>query len=159
MSIAIFPGSFDPLTKGHLDIIKRASYLFDELIVTVASNTSKSGLFTTEERRDLIYPNIKMLSNVKVVVSNELTVDFAKKNGAKVIIRGLRNSSDFNSESSIAIMNKNLNDHIETLFLITDPKYQAISSSLVKEIAYFDGDISQYVPKNVIKSIKKKLNS
>lgn len=157
MTKAIFPGSFDPITYGHLDLIKRASKMFDELVVTVAKNTSKNGIFSFEERIELIEENIKDLHNVTVVMAEGLTVELAKKMGATVIVRGLRNSSDFNNESAIATMNHNLDKSIESVFLITKPKYQSVSSSLIKEIAHFNGDISEFVPDNVSKSLKKKM--
>lgn len=157
MTTAIFPGSFDPITNGHLDLIKRASKLFDKVIITVANNTSKNGVFNAQERIDLIKPNIiDAMNNVEVREAKGLTVDFARQVGAKVIIRGLRNSTDFNSESSISNMNYHLDNYIESVFLITRPKYQAVSSSLIREIAYFGGDIEEYVPDNVANSLRKR---
>lgn len=156
MTKAIFPGSFDPITNGHLDLIKRASKLFDEVIITVANNTSKNGVFNIDERINLIKPNIESMDNVEVREAKGLTVDFANQVGAKIIIRGLRNSTDFNSESSISNMNYHLDDSIESIFLITRPKYQAVSSSLIREIAYFGGDIEEYVPSNVANSLRKR---
>lgn len=158
MTKAIFPGSFDPLTKGHLDLIKRSSQMFEEVVVTVAKNTSKNGVFTYKERMDLIKPNIASIENVSVTDADGLTVDLANSINATVIVRGLRNSSDFNSESSIAAMNYNLDNSIESVFLITRPEFQSVSSSLIKEIAHFGGDITPYVPQNVASALKEKLS-
>ncbi|CAI2613059.1 pantetheine-phosphate adenylyltransferase [Apilactobacillus kunkeei] len=158
MTKAIFPGSFDPLTKGHLDLIKRASKMFDEVVVTVAKNTSKNGVFSYDERMSLIKPNIEGIKNVSVTSADGLTVDLAEQVGATVIVRGLRNSSDFNAESSIASMNYNLDNTIESVFLITRPEFQSVSSSLIKEIAHFGGDITPYVPQNVATALKEKLS-
>lgn len=157
MTIAIFPGSFDPITNGHLDLIKRASKYFNKLIVTVGKNTSKNGLFSLDERMKMVKDNVDKIDNVEVMIADGLIVDFAKRVSASVIIRGLRNVKDFDSENAISNMNHNLDNSIETMFLIAKPLFQAVSSSLIKEICYFNGDISNYVPSNVEKSLKEKM--
>lgn len=156
MTIAVYPGSFDPLTMGHLNIIERASQLFDQLIVTVGINTSKKALFTTEERVDLIQKSVAHLPNVVVQAEGGLTVQFVKQVGANVIIRGLRDAKDLEYEANIANMNRYLDDSIETVFLVTAPKYAFISSTLLKEVLHFKGDISQLVPPAVADALNQK---
>ncbi|UQS85517.1 pantetheine-phosphate adenylyltransferase [Apilactobacillus apisilvae] len=157
MTIAIFPGSFDPITNGHLDLIKRASKQFDKLIVTVAKNTNKNGMFSLEERMQMVKLNVSNLDNVDVKIADGLIVDFAKSMCASVIVRGLRNINDFSAENSIFNMNYNLDNSIDTMLLIAKPKYQVISSSLIKEVFHFGGDVSQYVPENVLNKLKGKI--
>ncbi|ANZ61809.1 pantetheine-phosphate adenylyltransferase [Secundilactobacillus paracollinoides] len=156
MTKAVFPGSFDPLTMGHLNLIQRASGLFDELIVTVGTNISKRSLFTPDERVALIQESVADLSNVRVQMESGLTVDFVKSVNASVILRGLRNSKDYDYEAGIAQMNHYLDNGIETLFLLTDAKYAFISSSLLKEVLHFGGDISELVPPAVVAALAKK---
>lgn len=156
---ALFPGSFDPITNGHLDLIKRASKIFNQVVVAVMTNTTKKSMFSPEEKLVLIENEIKKLKNVSVVeVKAGLTVDLAKQINADVIIRGVRNVNDYQFEQQIAVMNRKLDDQIETLLLPSSPQYNEISSSLIKEIAKFKGDISKFVPLNVAKAIEGKIN-
>ncbi len=157
MKKAIYPGSFDPVTVGHLDIIKRASKLVDELIVVVLINENKTPFFSLEERVLMLEDELKELDNVKVTCYKGLLVDFAQKENINAIIRGLRGNVDFQYEIIMAQTNKALSESIETIFLITDSKYSYISSSTVKEVAAFGGDISKFVPKSVENKILKKI--
>ena len=145
--IAIYPGSFDPLTNGHLDIINRSASIFDELIIAVAINSEKETLLTKDQRLEIIIEATSDINNVKVEFFNGLLVDYANKNDAPTIVRGLRTLSDFEYEFRMAIMNRNLDNSIETIFLMTDEKYGHISSSFVKEIYNLNGDVSSFVPK------------
>lgn len=155
----LFPGSFDPITKGHLDIIKRASALFDEVLVAIMTNSTKNALFNEKERLNLIQQEIVDLENVKVItVEKKLTVDVAIENNVNAIIRGVRDVNDFEFEKNLAIMNHKLSPKIETLLLPSTPDLSAVSSSLIKEIADFGGDISAFVSKNVLMAIEEKLN-
>lgn len=155
-TIAVVPGSFDPITLGHLDIIQRSSQLFDEVHVSVLNNSKKTGFFSIEERLTLIEEAVKDLPNVKVDYFSGLLIDFCERVGAKQIVRGLRAVSDFEYEMQLTSMNKKLNDDIETLYMMTNNQYSFISSSMVKEVAKYDGDVSSIVPKNVEKAIKEK---
>jgi pantetheine-phosphate adenylyltransferase len=155
-SIAVCPGSFDPITYGHLDIIKRGAKVFDELFVVVLNNSSKQALFTVEERKSLIKEVIKDIPNVKVDEFHGLLVDYAKNVGASAIIRGLRAVSDFEYEMQITSMNRVLNEDIETFFVMTNNQYSFLSSSIVKEVAHYDGKISELVPPIVEKALHKK---
>lgn len=158
MSIALFPGSFDPLTNGHLDIIQRASQLFDHVVVGVGHNTSKQALFTPEEKVDLISTVVADLPNVDVTIMHGLTVQFMSEIGAKFIVRGLRNSKDFEYERDIAGVNSALAD-VETIFLLAKPENQNISSSMVKEIGSMGADnMAKFVPKVVVDALKERLN-
>lgn len=153
---AIFPGSFDPITNGHLDVIKRSAQLFEYVYVIILTNTAKKPLFSAEKRQMLVEDAIKDLSNVTVLLKEaDLTVNVANQLGAQVIIRALRNAQDFEFEKNIAEMNKNLAPQIETMLLVTDPKYSFVSSSLVKEVARFKGDVSQLVSPLVLAELKK----
>lgn len=159
MTLAIYPGSFDPFTKGHLDVAKRASHIFDEVIIALLSNPSKIVPFIPlDERAFLIKGALKAenLTNVIVDCFDGLTVAYAKQKNAKVLIRGLRAVSDFEYEMQLAQMNQNLDNSIETVFLTTKPKYNFISSSVVKEACLLGGDISKLVPKNVNEYLKKR---
>ena len=148
--IAIFPGSFDPLTFGHLDLIERASRLFDKVIVLVATNTAKQSLFIPNVRQQFVANAVQHFPNVSVEhLTDELVMQYAKQVGATVLIRGVRNTVDFEYEYSIANANRQLNPQLETVLLYADERYRHLSSSLIKEIAKFGGDISQMVPPEV----------
>lgn len=146
MKIAIYPGSFDPITNGHLDILKNASEIFDEVIIAVAHNINKNGFLTVEERVNLIKRSIKDLPNVKVDSFSGLTIEYAKKHNAEVLIRGLRAVSDFEYEMQLSQANSALCASIKTVFLTTKPEYNFISSSTIREILSNNGDISKFVP-------------
>lgn len=154
--IAVVPGSFDPVTLGHLDIIKRASDIFDIVYIAVLNNSSKSPLFTVEERIDLIGQVTKQYSNVRIESSSGLLIDYAKEKKANAIIRGLRAVSDFEYEMQITSMNRVLDEHIETFFIMTKNQYSFLSSSIVKEVAKYGGNIGELVPAVVEKALKEK---
>ena len=154
MRIAVYPGSFDPITNGHLDIVKRASRLYDKVIIGVLDNSSKKPMFSSVERKEMIDENIKDMPNVSCDVFSGLLVDFAKQNGATVIVKGLRTVTDFEYEFQMALLNKALNPAYETMFMMTDSKYSYISSSMVKEVAKYNGELDGLVPQNVILKIK-----
>ena len=149
MKIAVYPGSFDPITYGHLDILKNASGIFDKIIIAVAHNVAKSGFLTVEERVNLIRESIKDMPNVEADSFEGLTIEYAKKRGATVLIRGLRAVSDFEFEMQLSQTNSALCDEIKTVFLTTKPEYNFISSSTIKEILANGGDISKFVPEPV----------
>jgi len=153
---AIYPGSFDPVTNGHLDIANRAAALFDELIICVYDRPQKHLMFSAKERVDLIKKAVAHLPNVRVTSYDGLTVDFARKMKAKVMVRGLRMSSDFEREFEMALMNKKLDREIELVCLMTSLEFQFLSSSLLKEACELGGDISSLVPKHVAVALKKK---
>ena len=153
--IAIYPGSFDPITNGHLDIINRSSKLFDELIVAVSSDNSKQTLFSTNQRKNMIERSVSNIKNIKIKSFEGLLVDFACKKNIKTVVRGLRALSDFEYEFRMAIMNRNLNENIETIFLMTHEKYAHISSSLIKEIYFLGGTIDNFVPNPVLEGLEK----
>ena len=156
MSIAICPGSFDPVTLGHLDIINRAAHLFDRVIVLVMSNRSKKdSLFTVEERMELLERSIKF-DNVKIDTYDGLLVNYAKEKGAVAIVKGLRAMSDFEYEFQQALTNKELNPDVETVCLTTEGKNMYLSSSMVKEVCTLGGDISAFVPAEIAKDINKR---
>ncbi|AIS60452.1 pantetheine-phosphate adenylyltransferase [Listeria ivanovii] len=156
--IAVIPGTFDPITNGHLDIIERAAKIFDVLYVAVLNNSSKKPLFNVEERMKMIKQVTAHLPNIQVESASGLTVDYAAKRGATAIVRGLRAVSDFEYEMQIASMNRTLNATIETFFVMTNTKYSFLSSSMVKEVAQYQGDISELVPEVVNKAIQAKFN-
>ena len=159
---ACYPGTFDPITIGHLDIIERAAKKFDELDVLIMKNPRKNSSFTEEERKELIEKSISSLTckdKIHVLIGNGLTVDFAKKINAGVIIRGIRAVSDYEYELQQATANQMLNEDIETLFFIARPKYSFLSSSVVKEIALNGGDIREFVPLEVVEIVEKKLRN
>lgn len=159
MNIAVYPGSFDPITNGHLDVIKRASKVFDEVIVGILVNPDKKGLFAIEEREELIRRVIKDIPNARVESFSGLLVDFMKERDIKVIIKGLRAVSDFEYEFQMALMNKKLNPNIETLFMMTDAKYSFLSSSSVKQVAMFGGSINGLVPDEIIEDVMYKMHN
>lgn len=156
MSKAVFPGSFDPPTLGHLNIIERASSLFTEIDVVVAVNPEKKYLFTPEERVEMLRELTKNYSNVKIHTWNSLIVDYAKKNGADVLLRGIRNATDFAYEFDLSLINHSLNNKVDTIFIPCEQKYVTIKSSSIKELARFGGDISQMVPELVAREVQKK---
>ncbi len=149
MKIAIYPGSFDPITLGHLDILKNASEIFDKVIIAVAHNSAKSGFLSAQKRVELIKKSIEGMNNVEVDAFEGLTIEYAKKHGANVLIRGLRAVSDFEFEMQLSQTNSALCDEIKTVFLTTKPEYNFISSSTIREILENKGDISKFVPKAV----------
>ncbi len=157
MNIAIVPGSFDPVTNGHLDIIKRTSELFDVVYVSILSNSSKTPLFSVEERIELIKRVTSDLPNVKVEGFTGLLVDYAREKGAKFIVKGLRAVTDFEYEFQMSLTNKQLAPEIETFFITTNSKYAYLSSSIVKEVATYGGDFTEMVPLEIIDDIKEKI--
>ena len=158
MTIAIYPGAFDPITNGHLDIATRAAKLFDKVIIGVFDTPAKNILFATEERVELVRQAISDLPNVEVQSFTSLTIDFAKEVGAKAIVRGLRVVTDFEREFEMALMNKKLSPDVDVVCLMTNLQYQFLSSSLLKEVASMDGDINSLAPKQVVAALMKKYN-
>lgn len=159
MNKAVYAGSFDPITFGHLDIIKRSAELYDELIIAVATNTSKNAFLSLDEKMSTIQEtiDIEKLSNVKVIkFTDGLIVDFAKEHNANVLIRGLRSVKDFEYETEIDSMNKTQAPNVETIYLMASKDFRPISSTLVREIAHFDGDLSELVPNPVNELFKNK---
>lgn len=156
---AIYPGSFDPVTYGHLDVIKRSCKIVDELIVGVLNNNAKMPLFSAEERVKMLEEVTKDLGNVKIVLFNGLLIDFARQQGAAVVIRGLRAITDFEYELQMSQTNHKLEPSVETMFLTTSIEYSYLSSTTVKEIAAFGGDISQFVPEAVAVELEKKMKA
>ena len=159
MAKAIFPGSFDPLTNGHLETIQTAAKIFDQLYVVIMTNTQKKYLFKEKERVNLAKKALDSISNIKVIGRPvELTIDVARELWANTIVRGLRNDADFNYEREIAQINKTLAPELNTIFLLTGPENSFISSSMIKETAMFGGDISKLVPPVVNRALKEKVN-
>ena len=159
MKTALYPGSFDPITNGHLDIIERAVHIFDKVIVAVTRNVEKENTFFSEkERMDMILESITSLENVEVDSFEGLMVNHAVKHGAVAAIRGLRALSDFEFEFKMALMNRSLNEEISTLFLMPHAKYTHVSSSMVREAASLGGSVSEYVPLHVDQALKEKYN-
>ena len=158
MKIAIYPGSFDPITKGHLDVLKTGSEIFDKVIIAVSKNSAKQTFLSVEERMALITASIVDLDNVEVDSFEGLTVEYAKRKGAKVLLRGLRAVSDFEYEMQLSQTNSALLENIKTVFLITKPKYNFISSSTVKDVILLGGDISKFVPEPVNEYLIKRGN-
>ncbi|TJY43232.1 pantetheine-phosphate adenylyltransferase [Cohnella pontilimi] len=156
--VAVYPGSFDPATFGHLDIIQRAAKQFDRLIVAVLNNTSKSPLFSVEERKELLREVTKDLPNVEIDSFRDLLVRYMRSRQARIIIRGIRSVTDFEYELQIASTNRQLDESIETIFMMTNPKYSYLSSSIVKEIATFHGDVQDLVPPAVEIALRKKFD-
>lgn len=155
--IVVYPGTFDPLTNGHLGVIKRGLNIFDKVIVVVASNSSKNPLFNAQERVDMIREVVEGLENVEVDQFDGLLVDYARKRGAKVILRGLRSVTDFDYEFQMANINKKIAPDIETLFMMTEEEYFFINSIHVREVAYFGGNVSKLVPVCVERRLKEKV--
>ena len=155
--IAIYPGTFDPITNGHYDIIKRSSVLFDELIIAITNDSNKNVMFSISERINMVEKIIKGQNNIRVEQFSGLLMNYAESEQANVIIRGLRVLSDFEYEFKMAMMNRSINDTIDTLFLMPNRKYVHISSSLIKEVATLGGDISDYVSPMILKEIHKKV--
>lgn len=156
-SIAVYPGSFDPLTNGHLDVIERAAALFDELIVAIAHQTDKSPLFSVEERVAMAKKSVEALPNVRVADFESLLVDYAHSLGAKVVVRGLRAVSDFEFEFQMALMNRTLAPDVETIFLMPKDSYSYLSSRIIKQIASLGGEIHSFVPAHIEKALLKKV--
>lgn len=156
MRRAIYPGSFDPITNGHLDVLQRASGLFDELIVAVARDNAKQSLFTVEERVELLQAATEHLPNLKVMPFDGLLVDFARQQKAMALVRGLRAVSDFEFEFQLALMNRKLEPNLETMFLMPREELTYISSRLVKEISRLGGNVNQFVPPHVVAALKAK---
>lgn len=157
MTIAIYPGSFDPVTWGHLDIIRRAAKVVDKLIIGVLINRAKSPLFSIQERVELIEECVRDLPNVEVKSFTGLTVDFARANNATVIIRGLRAVTDFESEMQIAQTNHIIDPHVDTMFFTTSLEYAYLSSTIAKEAAYYGSDVSRFVPPQVARKMEEKM--
>ena len=157
--IAVVPGSFDPITNGHLDIIKRAADVFDIVYVAVLNNSSKQPLFNVEERMSLIAEVTKQFSNIRIESSSGLLIEYAQQKKAQAIVRGLRAVSDFEYEMQITSMNRVLDEHIETFFIMTKNQYSFLSSSIVKEVAKYGGNVSELVPKVVEQALKEKFNT
>ena len=157
MRLAIYPGSFDPITNGHVDVIARAATLFDEVIVAPASNEAKPGLFSTEERVEMLREVTSRFPNVKVSAFAGLLVEFARLQGAVAVVRGLRAISDFEFEFQMALMNRKLEPTIETVFLTPREEYTYLSSRIVKEIARLGGPVDAFVPEPVVQALRKKL--
>ena len=157
MNIAIVPGSFDPVTNGHLDIIRRTAQLFDVVYVSILSNSTKNPLFTIKERIELLNRVTSDLSNVKVETFTGLLVDYARSKGAKFIVKGLRAVSDFEYEFQMSLTNKQLAPEIETFFITTNTKYAYLSSSIVKEVAKYGGDLTDMIPKEIMQDIEDKI--
>ena len=154
---AIYPGSFDPVTLGHLDIIRRASRTVNALIAGVLNNGGKTPLFTAEERVEMLREVTKDIPNVKVMAFSGLLVDFARHTDSTVVVRGLRAISDFDYELQMAQTNRKMNPHVDTMFLATSLEYAYLSSSTVKEVAFFDGDISEFVPEPVVEKVRERV--
>lgn len=159
MKIGVYPGSFDPITKGHLDLIKRAASKLDKLIVAVLININKKGMFSIEERVNLIEKCVKKYGNVEVKSFNGLLVDFVKEEKADVIIKGLRSVTDFEYEFQMALMNRQLANEVETVFMVTSPSYSYISSSAIKQVANFNGEIKNFVPKEIVEDLEERIIS
>ena len=159
MKIAIYPGSFDPVTSGHLNIIRRAAKIFDKLIVCVMVNGGKNPMFSLDERVELIKRVTGDLPNVEVDCSNELLAEYARKRGSCVIVKGLRAGSDFENEFQMAMINHKINPELDTMFLTAEHEYMYMSSSTVKELGYYDVDLSDFLPEQIIPDFKKRVST
>jgi pantetheine-phosphate adenylyltransferase len=157
VTVAIYPGSFDPLTHGHLDVVKRAADIFERVVIAVLENPQKRPLFTTQERVAMIRDSLSGLERVEVATYAGLTIDAARAFGARVIVRGLRAVSDFESEFQMALMNRRLHPEVTTVFIPTSLRYLFLSSSLIKELSAFGGDISDFVPAHVVEPLRQRL--
>ena len=157
MKIAIYPGSFDPVTIGHLNIIRRAANIFDKLIVCVMVNAGKNPMFTLDERVDFIRRVTADIPNVEVDSSSELLAEYAKRRGSCVIIKGLRAGSDFENEFQMALINKKINPELDTMFLTAESQYMYLSSSMVKELGSYGVDLTDFLPEEIISDFQKKL--
>jgi len=159
MKIAIYPGSFDPVTSGHLNIIRRAANIFDKLIVCVMVNSGKNPMFTLEERVELIRRVTSDIPNVEVDASNELLAEYARKRGSCVIVKGLRAGSDFENEFQMAMINHKINPDLDTMFLTAEHQYMYMSSSTVKELGSYNVDLSDFLPEQIIPDFKKRVST
>ena len=157
MKVAIYPGSFDPITSGHLNIIQRAANIFDKLIVCVMVNAGKNPMFTLEERVDLIRRVTKDIPNLEIHCSNKLLAEFAREQGSCVIVKGLRAVSDFENEFQMALINRKINSDLDTMFLTADKEYMYMSSSVVKELGSYGANLSDFLPKEIIPDFQRKL--
>lgn len=158
--IALFPGSFDPFTNGHLNIVERATRIFDQVIIGIFTNTNKTALFSLEEKLELTKEATKHLENVTIVAQEAgLTVTIAQRMGANFLIRGLRSIKDYEYERDIAFMNQHLNQEVETVFLLADNAHSSLSSSVIKEIAQFNGDVAPFLPPVINQAMKQKMKS
>ncbi len=155
-NIAVYAGTFDPITFGHIDLVERATTIFDRIIIGIAASPSKQPLFSLEERVNLCSEVLRAHQHVEVIGFDSLLLDFVKKHGANVILRGLRTVTDFDYEFQLASMNRHLSPEIESIFLMPDENYMYISSNLVREIAKLDGDVSAFVPERVMQALKEK---
>ena len=158
MRIAIYPGTFDPITNGHLDILERALRLFDKVIITIARNSAKSPLFSEKERLEMIRRSVRTLKGVEVDSFDGLLVEYAKSKKATAVVRGLRAISDFEYELQMALMNRKLNEELVTVFLMPNEKYTYLNSSIVREIARHKGDVRDFVPPHVLKRLTEKMH-
>ena len=157
MSIAIYPGSFDPVTLGHLNIIRRAAACFDTVIVCVMVNSKKTGMFAPEERVELLKKATKRFPNVEVDFSNELLAAYAKRRRAHVVVKGLRAVSDFEQEVQMAVINRHLNPELETMFLASSEKYTYLSSTIVKEMARYGANLAEFVPWEIVDDVSRRM--
>lgn len=157
MKIAIYPGSFDPITSGHLNIIQRAANIFDKLIVCVMVNSTKQPMFSREERVHMIKSVVDGISNVEVDSSDELLAEYARRKGSCVIIKGLRAGSDFENEFQMALINHKINPDLDTMFLTSEHQYMYLSSSTVKELGGYDVDLSDFLPEQIIPEFKQRI--